>query len=66
MNASKSVKVVTQEKEQTAMAQAHDNTKADPKEVENAHAMWVGFALLTKRTIIAVVATLVLMAIFLL
>lgn len=43
----------------------HDNSVADPKETQNATEMWVNFTVLMKYTVISVVITLILMALFL-
>jgi hypothetical protein len=43
----------------------HDNTHADPKEVENAQSMWGGFTTLVKWTVIGIAILLILMDIFL-
>jgi hypothetical protein len=48
------------------MAKATHNTDVDPKELERAQAAWAGFTALMTRSVISVVAILVLMAWFLL
>ncbi len=47
------------------MGKATDNTKADPKDLENARQMWGNFMVLTRWSTIAVAIILVLMLIFL-
>jgi len=43
---------------------AHDNSKADPQEVEHAQAMWQGFVKLIKWSTIATIIVLIFLALF--